>query len=133
MKKIGTKEEGDLNTLKKYQEELCKLNNDFKEFNFNWKDATTEYVEMKSETAIYEWLYPIKFCGTLAFILEILQENVDDILIDRAKSFKLICFSFNISLEFFYEIIEKIQELLIKFEKVKVCKDGKVIIMNNVW
>lgn len=117
--------------LKKYQEE-CDYDNDYIHLDFNWQNATTEYVQMASTTKIYDWLYPINFSSVLAFTLELLQYHLYRILSNREETFKLICLNLNISQDYFYENIESIQNLLIIFNKVKICKDGKVIIMNNV-
>lgn len=134
---ITTKEDVELNwllsVLGEYQEQLFKLDKKLKVFNFNWENATKEYVGIRNETELYEWLYPIKFSSELAFIIEMLQEYSEGILSNRIKVFQLICFKLNMDLEFLLRAIEEIKGLLIEYEKVKVCKDGKVIIMNDVW
>ena len=134
---ITTKEEMELNwlltVLGEYQEEIFKLDREFKEFSFNWENATKEYVEIRNNTELYEWLHPIKFSSELAIIIEMLQEHSESILINRMKVFQLICFKFNMNLQFFNRAMEEIKGLLIEYKKVKICKDGKVIIMNDVW
>lgn len=117
--------------LKKYQEE-CDCDTDYIHFGFNWQNATIEYVQMTSNTKMYDWLYPINFSSMLAFTLELLQYHLYRILSNREEAFKLICLNLNISQDYFRENIESIQNLLIVSNKVKVCKDGKVIIMNNI-
>ncbi len=119
--------------LGKYQKQLYISNNCWKQFNFNWENATKEYVEMRPETGWFEWLYPIEFTSTLAFVLEVMQANINYILLNRTQSFHVICSKLQINPEDFSNSIKEIQELLIKYEKVKVCKDGKVIMMNDVW
>lgn len=119
--------------LGEYQRQLYESNNCWIKFHFNWENATTEYVKLKHGTEWFKWLYPIKFTSTLAFILEIMQNNINYILLDREKVFEIICAKLKINLDDFYSGIAAIQELLIEFGKVKVCKDGKVVIMNDVW
>lgn len=118
--------------LEQYQKQMFSLTSKWIEFSFNWKDATTELVEIKRNNELYKWLCPIKFPSTLAFILEILINDFNYIGEDREKAFELICLKFRINLDSFYKGIEDIQNLLITFGKVRVCKSGEVIIMKEI-
>lgn len=54
------------------------------------------------------------------------------ILNDREKAFSLICFKLKISKDQFYNGIYEIQNVLISSGKVRVCQNGKVILMNDI-
>lgn len=118
--------------LEQYQKRIFNLTSKWIEFSFDWEEATTELVEIKRSNELYKWLYPIKFSSTLAFILEILINDFNYIDTDREKAFELICLKFRINLDSFYKGIEDIQNILIAFGKVKICKSGKVIIMKEM-
>lgn len=118
--------------LGEYLEQIYNSNHNLIKLNFEWETATLELAEMKQETKLYNWLYPIEFSSKLAFIIEIIQNNMNYILLNREKTLELICVELEIPQDCFYNSIEEIQDLFIKFGKVKICKDGKIIIMNDI-
>lgn len=103
-----------------------------KKFIFEWENATTKFVKINDESRLYMWLFPIPFSSLLAIILEIFQNNINYMTNDREKIFESICILLKIEKNYFYKLIEKIQRLLIDFGKVKICENGKVVIMYDV-
>lgn len=99
---------------------------------FIWEKSTKNFVELNPNSKLYEWIFPIKFSSILGFILEILQQNIHYILEEREKTFESICLQLKIDIAYFYKLIGDIQFLLIKFGKVKICKNGTVVIMYDV-
>lgn len=118
--------------IQKLQNQISNLDTNSVSSIFLWETATIKSVEIDSNSNFYIWLFPIKFSSSLAIILEILQNNIFYILEDREKAFELISSQLNIEKNYFYLLIKCIQILLIKSGKVKVCKNGKVIIMCDI-
>lgn len=101
-------------------------------FIFLWKNATTKSVQMNPESRLHFWLCSIQFSTILAIILEIFENNVHYMLTDREKIIASISLLLKIKKDHLYNLIEDIQNLLIKFGKVKKCENGKVVIMYDV-
>lgn len=125
-----------IKTLKNVNSELTReeeiIHNPYLKFNFDWKNATDKFVELRQESNVYNWLTPIIFSIKLGFIIEIMKNNMDYILKDREKAFSLICSKLQITQSSFYSSIYELQDILIRSRKVKVCKNGKVILMNDI-
>lgn len=121
-----------LKTLKEYQKIQKTTENITKKFIFDWETATNEYVEITEESRISSWLQPIKFNILLAIIIEAMQSNIENIIDNRNKTLPIIQKSLKLKKEKFYESIDNIQKILISFGKVKVCKDGRVVIINEI-
>ncbi len=108
------------------------VHNPYLKFNFDWKNASNGFVYLRPESNIYHWLNPVIFSIKLGFIIEIMKNNMDYILKDREKAFSLICSKLQITQSSFYSSIYELQDMLISSGKVKVCKNGKVILMNDI-
>lgn len=121
-----------LRTLKEYQRMQDTTEKTTRKFIFDWNTVTNEYVDITGDNRICNWLRPIKFNILLAIIIEAMQSNIDDIIDNRNKILQIIQKSLKLKQEKFYESIETIQKILINFGKVKVCKDGRVIIINEI-
>lgn len=100
---------------------------EFKNMNFNNKMLNITREE-NPEGSVDEWLFPIELNVISCLILEEIRGNINNVLINRAKAFKRIYIKLNITKQVFYENLKNIQKTLIKCGKVKVCKNGKVII-----
>ena len=121
-----------LQTLEEYQKIQNIVESTAKKFIFNWGNATKEYVDYIEESNICDWLQPIKFDVILAIIIEAIQSNIDSVLNNRNRGLKIIQQALKIEKKKFYDSIKSIQKILIDFEKVKVCKDGTVVIINEI-
>ncbi len=125
-----------IKTLKNVNSELTReeeiIHNPYLKFNFDWKNATDKFVELRQESNVYNWLTPIIFPSKLCFIIEIMKNNMNYILKDREKAFSLICSKLQITQSSFYSGIYELQDILISSRKVKVCKNGNVILMNDI-
>lgn len=100
---------------------------EFKNMNFN-NNILNITREENEEENIDEWLYPIELNVISCLILEEIRGNINDVLINRVQTFKRIYMKLNITKQVFYENLKNIQKTLIDCGKVKVCKNGKVII-----
>ena len=119
----------ELKTKDKIIKEQC---NEEYNFKFTWDKIINEHNETKEWMRIYEWLYPIKFCTEHALILNRIQNNIFYVMEQRKKAFRVIALEINMNIEEIHENIEEIQNLLIHYNKVKVCENGEVLIMNEI-
>lgn len=100
-------------------------------FIFNWRQITENLVTVEQDSFLYDWLYAIKFNVSSAFVLEMIQCNIHQVIINREKTFFQIVSNMQINIAFFQDSLEKIKKLLIEYKRVKICSDGKVIMMNG--
>ena len=80
---------------------------------------------------IENWLYPIKLKKIEKLIIDSIQINIEPILKNRNQGLKLINKKLNMEHESLLKNIENIEQKLINQNKVRLCKDGKVIIINE--
>ena len=117
--------------LGKYQKKMQEEKGSWKKLIFNWSNSNEEYVETIEETRIHEWLQGIKFKKISALILEEFNWNIDYILRNREEMLKEIQTKMEITKENFFEELEGIKKTLIVKNRVKICQDGRIIIMNE--
>lgn len=116
--------------IQKWENQISNCNS--KKSIFIWENTSRKFVKLNSQCKLHMWLSPIKFSDILAIVLEILHNNINYILQDRETTFESICLQLKIDKNDFYKVIDDIQNLLIEFGKVKLCKNGKVVIMYDV-
>ena len=106
---------------------------EFKISNFSRELGNTIYnvEEEEKEGNLEIWLYPIRFNIIQNFIIDEFKQRLNDLLEHRKRTFRIIYKKLGISREVFYNNLYEIQQLMIKFKKVKLCKYGKVVINNE--
>ena len=105
--------------------------NEFKVIDYSDNIENLGYYEEMEESSIENWLYPIKFKLIQKTILYEIRKRLHSILENRNSEFRFIYKKLKISKEKFYTILKEIQELFIVFKKVKICTNGKVVILNE--
>ncbi len=119
--------------LKKQQADIEDDKSPWKNLIFDWINIKEGKVNLLSENRIYEWLYPINFSKFSAIIIETINWNIDNILDDREETLNNIAIKMRTPREVFFKELASIQEILIIQNRAKVCVNGQVIIMNQIW
>ncbi len=87
--------------------------------------------KLEIEDNIEKWLYPIKLRKIEKLIIDNIQMNIREILKNRNRGLRRIYINLNIECENFYQYIENIKQKLIKENKVRLCANGNVVIING--
>lgn len=119
--------------LKKQQTNIEDNKSPWKNLIFDWINIKEGKVNLLSENRIYEWLYPINFSKFSSIIIETINWNIDNILDDREEILNNIAMKMRTPREVFFKELASIQEILIIQNRAKVCVNGQVIIMNQIW
>lgn len=119
--------------LKKQQADIEDDKSPWKNLIFDWINIKEGKVNLLSENRIYEWLYPINFSKFSSIIIETINWNIDNILDDREEILNNIAIKMRTPREVFFKELASIQEILIIQNRAKVCVNGQVIIMNQIW
>lgn len=119
--------------LKKQQTNIEDNKSPWKNLIFDWINIKEGKVNLLSENRIYEWLYPINFSKFSSIIIETINWNIDNILDDREETLNNIAIKMRTPREVFFKELASIQEILIIQNRAKVCVNGQVIIMNQIW
>lgn len=119
--------------LKKQQADIEDDKSPWKNLIFDWINIKEGKVNLLSENRIYEWLYPINFSKFSSIIIETINWNIDNILDDREEILNNIAMKMRTPREVFFKELASIQEILIIQNRAKVCVNGQVIIMNQIW
>lgn len=80
---------------------------------------------------IEEWLGTVQFSLMQKIIIDKICDNLEQILINKRETIYQICKNLNITINVFRKNIREIQMLLITSNKAKICKNGRVIIVNE--
>lgn len=80
---------------------------------------------------IENWLYPIKLKRVENLIIENIQLNIEKIIEDRKQGLEQVNDKLNMEQEKFYKNIDNIAQKLINQNKVRLCSDGRVVIVNE--
>lgn len=98
-------------------------------------DDVIEFIKiennMNQTNKIERWLYPIKLKRIEKLIIDTIQLNIESVIKNRAQGLNEINKKLNIECEKFYKNIEEIAQKLINQNKVRLCSDGKVVIINE--
>lgn len=98
-------------------------------------DDVIEFIKiennMNQTNKIERWLYPIKLKRIEKLIIDTIQLNIESVIKNRTQGLNEINKKLNIECEKFYKNIEEIAQKLINQNKVRLCSDGKVVIINE--
>ena len=98
-------------------------------------DDVIEFIKiennMNQTNKIERWLYPIKLKRIEKLIIDTIQLNIESVIKNIAQGLNEINKKLNIEYEKFYKNIEEIAQKLINQNKVRLCSDGKVVIINE--
>lgn len=89
------------------------------------------YDEMEYVDKIDSWIYPIKWRKIEKLIIDNIQLNINAIMKNREYGLRNITKKLDMQKDRFYQIIESIGQQLIQQNKVRICKDGRVVIINE--
>lgn len=89
------------------------------------------YDEMEYVDKIDSWIYPIKWKKVEKLIIDNIQLNINAIMKNREQGLREVNHKLDMQKDRFYQIIESIGEQLIQQNKVRICKDGRVVIINE--
>ena len=89
------------------------------------------YNEMEYVDKIDSWIYPIKWRKIEKLIIDNIQLNINAIMKNREHGLKDITKKLDMQKDRFYLVIESIGQQLIQQNKVRICKDGRVVIINE--
>lgn len=104
----------------------------FKESNLDdIMDFVGDYDKVEQKSKIDNWLYPIKWRKIERIIIDSIQTNIEEIIKNRKCGLRMLAKRLNMEYKELYQNIENISEKLIKGNKAKVCRDGRVVIMNE--
>lgn len=104
----------------------------FQESNLEDIIETLRYDDkLEREDKIEKWLYSIKLRKIEKLIIDSIQMNIEEILENRNSGLRRIYMDLNIESEEFYQYIENIKQKLIEENKVRLCANGNVVIINN--
>lgn len=111
------------------------LENIIKSFQESDFDKMITYVgrnaEFEQEDGVSQWMYSIHLKKIQRIILDYIQRNIEEVLENRQLGLRRIYKRLNLSCKKFYQNLEEIRMILIENKKVRICKDGKVIIVNE--
>lgn len=104
----------------------------FKESNLDdIMDLVGDYDKVEQKSKIDNWLYPIKWRKIERIIIDSIQTNIEEIIKNRKCGLRMLAKRLNMEYKELYQNIENISKKLIKGNKAKVCRDGRVVIMNE--
>ncbi len=104
----------------------------FKESNLDdIMDFVGDYDKVEQKSKIDNWLYPIKWKKIERIIIDSIQTNIEEIIKNRKRGLCMLAKRLNMEYKELYQNIENISEKLIKGNKAKVCRDGRIVIMNE--
>ena len=108
------------------------LDEAFKESNLDdIMDFVGDYDKVEQKSKIDNWLYPIKWKKIERIIIDSIQTNIEEIIKNRKCGLRMLAKRLNMEYKELYQNIENISKKLIKGNKAKVCRDGRVVIMNE--
>lgn len=104
----------------------------FKETNLeDVMDLIGDYDKIDQKNKIEKWLRLIEWRKIEKIIIDSIQMNIEEIMKNRKRGLNMLAKKLNIRYKQFYQNIDNIAEKLINGKKAKICRDGRVVIMNE--
>lgn len=104
----------------------------FKESNLDdIMDFIGDYDKIEQKSKIDSWLCSIKWRKIEKIIIDSIQTNMEKIIKNRKRGLHMVAKGLNIEYKEICQNIENIAEKLIKGNKAKVCRNGRVVIINE--
>lgn len=108
----------------------------FKLASINSNDSTEEKYVIEPEqfessllkSSIHEWLYNVKFNLLEKILIEEIIKELDLVIENRVDFFRNISSKLNINILNIYKLLDNISKILITNNKVRINRDGRVII-----
>lgn len=111
---------------------LAEVIKSFKESNIDdIMDFIADYDKIEQKNKIDTWLCTIKWKKIERIIIDSIQVNIEEIIKNRKYGLHILAKRLNMEYKEIHQNIENIAEKLINGKKVKICRDGRVVIMNE--